>query len=311
MDDVAKRWMFSKRWFPSPVPVRTIGWLPGKTYWVERRKKPNLTFSFILKGQGELHVADQVLKLKAPCLTIHFPWQESRFGPTGPGGSWDEFYITYYPDTAERFEAMGFLDWEVHTRPLDSAERILSRLNRINDEVRHLPPHHRADWVDRAMEMFLLKVAREEVSHAVGEEGEQLYGLLEWLKTHLDADVNWDELAASRGMSPRSFRRHWKAVFDQSPSAMLKQLRVQEAQHLLEETDYQIQDVAKRVGVEDRLYFSRLFKQETGMSPKAYRDHIRLHHAKEETSPASVIGQRLVDVKKGKKNLRREAGGFS
>jgi len=123
----------------------------------------------------------------------------------------------------------------------------------MNDEIRRLPPHHRADWVDRAMESFLLEVVREEVTHAMGEESEQLYTLVEWLKHHLDAKVDWKHLAAKHGMSPRSFRRHWKNTFDLSPSALLKELRVQEAQHLLEETDYQIQDIGAKVGIHDRL----------------------------------------------------------
>jgi len=95
IDDLTKRWMFSKRGFPSPVPVRTIGWLPGKTHWNHREHKGNLAFSFLVKGQGELRIEDKVHKLKSPCMFICYPWKECTFGPTGPDGSWDEFYLSY------------------------------------------------------------------------------------------------------------------------------------------------------------------------------------------------------------------------
>lgn len=279
MDDLAKHWSLSKRWFPSPIPVRTIGWRPGKTYWVDRKKKANLVFSFLFRGEGELWIGETLQVVKAPCLIILFPWQDSRFGPTGTEGTWDELYVTYYPEAAERLQAMGLVDWGVNLRKFDSAERIRNRLQRINDNLRRLSPHHRADWLDRAMENFFLDLARDDVTNATGQESEKLYTLVEWLKHHLDDQVDWAKLAKTHGMSPRSFRRHWKMTFDLPPTAMLKQLRVQEAKRLLEETDYQIQDIGTRVGIHDRLYFSRMFKEHTDTSPKAYRDHFRAGHS--------------------------------
>jgi len=48
-------------------------------------------------------------------------------------------------------------------------------------------------------------------------------------------------------------------------------LRMANAQSLLETTEYNISEVAAAVGYDNPLYFSRLFRKHTGMSPSEYR----------------------------------------
>ena len=43
------------------------------------------------------------------------------------------------------------------------------------------------------------------------------------------------------------------------------------AQNLLENTEYNITEIAEAVGYDNPLYFSRLFHKHTGLSPSAYR----------------------------------------
>ena len=42
--------------------------------------------------------------------------------------------------------------------------------------------------------------------------------------------------------------------------------------NLLENTDYSIVQVAEAVGYDNPLYFSRIFKKNTGMSPSDYKN---------------------------------------
>ena len=58
----------------------------------------------------------------------------------------------------------------------------------------------------------------------------------------------------------------------QTLSAFVLARRIQHAQYLLSSTPLQIQDIAWEVGIGDANYFSRLFKRETGYTPRAYRN---------------------------------------
>jgi YesN/AraC family two-component response regulator len=48
-------------------------------------------------------------------------------------------------------------------------------------------------------------------------------------------------------------------------------LRMSNAQSLLENTEYNITEIAEAVGYDNPLYFSRLFHKHVGMSPSEYR----------------------------------------
>lgn len=47
------------------------------------------------------------------------------------------------------------------------------------------------------------------------------------------------------------------------------------AMHLLTTTGLQIQTVALHCGVMDVQYFSKMFKRQTGMTPREYRESMR------------------------------------
>lgn len=51
----------------------------------------------------------------------------------------------------------------------------------------------------------------------------------------------------------------------------LKKVRIQHAKRLLTETTDPLSEICSQVGYTDLGYFSRVFKEETGMSPSHYR----------------------------------------
>ena len=52
-------------------------------------------------------------------------------------------------------------------------------------------------------------------------------------------------------------------------------LRIRNAQVLLETTDGTVSEIARIVGYENSMYFSRLFRKEKGVSPLKYRKSFR------------------------------------
>lgn len=56
-------------------------------------------------------------------------------------------------------------------------------------------------------------------------------------------------------------------------SAYVLEKRINRARHLLTTTPLSIQEIAWEVGIPDANYFTRLFKRETGFTPKKYRDN--------------------------------------
>lgn len=49
---------------------------------------------------------------------------------------------------------------------------------------------------------------------------------------------------------------------------------ISQAKNLIVEGELSISEIAYRLGFENPPYFSRLFKKETGMSPKDFKEHL-------------------------------------
>lgn len=84
-------------------------------------------------------------------------------------------------------------------------------------------------------------------------------------------DINIEEYASSRGMSVSWFIRNFKKYTGQTPMQFIVSLRINNAQILLENTEYSINEISSIVGYENQLYFSRLFRKQKGYSPTQYR----------------------------------------
>lgn len=83
--------------------------------------------------------------------------------------------------------------------------------------------------------------------------------------------INIEEYAAARHMSACWFIRSFRRAVKQTPMQYILSLRMSNAQSLLEATEYNVTEVAAAVGYDDPLYFSRLFRRHTGVSPTEYR----------------------------------------
>lgn len=97
----------------------------------------------------------------------------------------------------------------------------------------------------------------------------------EVLDARFDEAIDLQELAGSLYISPDYLRHIFKQCLGESPLNYLIRRRLDSACELLNFTDLPVQEVARRVGLENPYYFSRIFRKKIGMPPSQYRQHIR------------------------------------
>ena len=93
---------------------------------------------------------------------------------------------------------------------------------------------------------------------------------LDFISNNYMKPINVTDIADHVNLSrSRLYRVFMQQIFI-SPQQYLTEYRVREAISLLEKRKGSIKEIALAVGIEDPLYFSNLFKQVTGRSPKNY-----------------------------------------
>lgn len=92
-----------------------------------------------------------------------------------------------------------------------------------------------------------------------------------YIESRLTEPLRLDALAEQTHLSVPQFTRVFRQAMGCSPMQFVTRRRVEKAAVLLSETTAGVAQVAEAVGYEDALYFSRVFKKQYGLSPKAYR----------------------------------------
>ena len=90
-----------------------------------------------------------------------------------------------------------------------------------------------------------------------------------------DPAFSVESLAARLGVSAVHFRRLFYKIYHTSPKKFLTSLKLGRAKELLLETDMPIAKVSEASGFENAYYFSKVIRENTGMTPTALRKSLR------------------------------------
>lgn len=97
-----------------------------------------------------------------------------------------------------------------------------------------------------------------------------------YLRENYRQPYSLERLAASFGCKAAYLLRLYNRMTGSTPTQELIRLRIEKAKRLLAgHPELEVKQVSAAVGYEDPLYFSRLFKRETGRNPTAFRDSLR------------------------------------
>jgi AraC-like DNA-binding protein len=94
---------------------------------------------------------------------------------------------------------------------------------------------------------------------------------IEFMHNNLSRPLTLQELAKQAGLSPSRYSALFKAQTGAAPIEHHIGLRIHAACSLLVTSTLSIKEIAARLGYEDPLYFSRLFRKTMGTSPSDYR----------------------------------------
>jgi AraC-like DNA-binding protein len=99
--------------------------------------------------------------------------------------------------------------------------------------------------------------------------------VLEYVFSNHAGSVKMSEAAAMVGMQEASFSKYFKRATGQNFSDLVRKLRLAHARRLLERSDKPISDICYEVGFTNLSNFNRHFLNDTGETPRHYRQRFQ------------------------------------
>lgn len=189
-------------------------------------------------------------------------------------------------------EVMGEENWEfilLHYRVLDEEKSKDSLLNmhytvkifpdqsleimRILEEIMSLQKEYGTSHILNTKILLYELISKiltfSEIRQS--EPKDRMDEVLEYIHEHLEDNLSISEIAENFRWNAKQFHYFFQKRVGVSPKKYIMDTQIKRAKELLIQSDLTIIEIANRIGYEDSLHFSRIFKRSTGISPSLFR----------------------------------------
>jgi len=222
------------------------------------------TLQYMDSGEVELRYDSEPHHLTGFCFWPAMPGPRIRFHAAPGTATWSHRFLAFTGPLVQDWEEQGLL---LHT-PQKVENDQTARMNEIillKDRRERF-----STWrAIRLLELLLIDLAEERAAPALTR------GWLETVVRELEDSRYWPDyprLCAACRMSLPTLRRRFRKEMRISLHQYAMQARISRAGTLLTQSNPTIQSVADELGYSDVYFFSRQFRELTGLPPKRFRD---------------------------------------
>jgi AraC-like DNA-binding protein len=103
-------------------------------------------------------------------------------------------------------------------------------------------------------------------------DSDRMKAMMSFIRDHCSEKLTLKNIADAANISTRECTRCFRRSIDLSPNEYLNQSRIRLAARLLEESDLSILEISEESGFSSASYFSKMFRDTMGVTPKEYRE---------------------------------------
>jgi AraC-like DNA-binding protein len=257
----------------SSLHITDIGYYPHAESHFRERLQPISEYVLIycMDGEGWFKLEEQEYKVRANQFFILPPNRPHTYG-ADKDNPWTIYWIHFTGSHAAIYS-------ENSQVPMDIRPALNSRISERQHVFEEI-----FSTLERSTELESLRYASSLLHYYLASmrylrlyrpEATTSPSLIDAVKHYMQENIErhltLEQIAQYTGYSPSHFSSLFRKATGESPLAYLNRLKIEHACLLLKTTDMRINQICHKVGISDNYYFSRLFKQHTGISPKQFR----------------------------------------
>ena len=255
---------------------RFTSFCPFETYGPHKHMR--IEINYIKKGNCILHLDNESISFHEGDIMIITPHVEHQF-EAGANGT-ILMQLEFLPEIFSLFHS----NIKVGTEPIPTPSFLFSKENRlikivnnvgvmrtiqrIVNEMEHKGPHYRYLVVMYYAELLILLYRYMHETYLSICTNELLKKAVCYIRHNYQTDININDIAEYASISERYLRKLFSQNLNLSPLDYLNQIRINKSIELLKNTEKSVKEVCFLCGFQSPQYFSRIFKQQMGLSPR-------------------------------------------
>lgn len=234
---------------------------------------------YIISGKGTYRVNNTIYELSAGDVFLVYPNTEVIYCADNEE-PWEYAWVGFTgTDAATILQATDFTKASPCILHAENGAEIQRQLLHIYD-ARGNEFEHAVEMTGRLYTALALFIKSAQKKESQNSANTYVQKSIEYITANYSYPITVEDIASYVGLSRSHLFRSFELVMQKSPKEYLTDFRMKQACYLLEHSSLSITAIANSVGFDNGLYFSKTFHKKKGMSPKAFRSHLKEQHNK-------------------------------
>jgi AraC-like DNA-binding protein len=239
----------------------------------EGRTLPEFQIVYISKGEGTFEAEGKNYTVVPGSFLLLLPGMKHRYKPVYDKG-WHEYWVGFKGPFFSHMVDEGILSREHIFFEVGLHNEIISIFNQIFEEIKTQQPLYQFKACSGVMSLvaeMLIRERRKKQPNYYQKVVEKAKYLME---SNIFGAINVSSISEQIGVSTSRLNEIFKTYTSMTPYQYFIHVKIHQAEGLLEQEEVSVKEVAFSLGFEDQYYFSRLFKNKTGIAPSEWKKFV-------------------------------------
>lgn len=239
--------------------------------WRDGRQLDEYQIIYIPIGVGNLETRWQQSEVRAGELILLHKNDWHRYRPKVSQG-WETYWVGFKGPYIEKYVRNRlFAEPTSVTRSIGYQPELIALFDQLIDLSRRDGTLFKRVALGALLQIVAHASIPRSSDHATHAPCNISEKAIAFMRQNLFTEINFQDLAASFGLSYSRFRSLFRETMGIAPNQFLINERIDCARRLLKDPAVEIKTIGYKVGINSPSYFSRLFRRKTGVTPSAAR----------------------------------------